>query len=67
MVTIKQSQQHSSQEDCETRLNCYSDKNSSQVDYTQISKMQCIGQFAKGFVISYLDNELFIVDQHAAS
>jgi DNA mismatch repair protein PMS2 len=29
-------------------------------------KMKIIGQFNKGFILSQLDNELFIVDQHAA-
>ena len=29
-------------------------------------KMKVIGQFNKGFIVSQLDNELFIVDQHAA-
>ena len=29
-------------------------------------KMKVIGQFNKGFIIAQLDDDLFIVDQHAS-
>lgn len=33
---------------------------------TDFSKLHLIGQFNKGFIMSYKDSQLFIIDQHAA-
>lgn len=45
--------------DCEEEL-------SKQLSKQDFLKMQIIGQFNKGFIIAKLDNDLFIIDQHAS-
>jgi DNA mismatch repair ATPase MutL len=50
-----------------TKISSHSRRKGPNTAFSQIGRMVSLGQYAKGFFVTILDDKLYLLDQHAAS